>query len=94
MNNQPRPKTYQPRFFSYAKSQGLTPDQTLERDQRLYPGGVMCGFILWMNENIHKYLARKNEPRIFDQQDFTRFVDTEADTQFQNLPSAFTLAPR
>lgn len=41
----------QPRYAAYcALNGGLSPEITMRRDQEKYPGGVMAGFILWVNE--------------------------------------------
>ena len=40
-----------PRYLAYCAAHGWrTPEAMLEHDKKLYPGGCMCGFILWMNE--------------------------------------------
>jgi hypothetical protein len=36
------------RYVLYAKVQGLSPETVFLRDKELYPGDVMCGFMLWM----------------------------------------------
>lgn len=38
------------RFVAYARSQGCTPKSVLTLDEKRWPGGLMTGFILWMNE--------------------------------------------
>jgi len=39
------------RYTLYALSQGMSPKRTLKRDRREWPGGCMCGYILW-NEGM------------------------------------------
>lgn len=39
-----------PRYLAYCAAHGLSPDGMMEHDRAKWPGGVMCGFILWMNE--------------------------------------------
>lgn len=42
-------KSWNPRFIAYAKAHGHTPVEQLKADRQEYPGGCMCGFILWLN---------------------------------------------
>lgn len=39
---------YQSRFVAYAKAHGLEPEKMIESDRKRWPGGAMCGFILWL----------------------------------------------
>lgn len=44
------PKRWNPRYLAYAKAYGETdPETMMERDRARYPGGHMCGFMLWMS---------------------------------------------
>ena len=43
-------KSWNPRFIAYAKAHGNTPEGQLEADRVQFPGGCMCGFLLWMNQ--------------------------------------------
>lgn len=38
---------WNPRYAVYASAHGLDPGAMLARDCLEYPGGKMCGFILW-----------------------------------------------
>jgi hypothetical protein len=46
---------YSPNFLAYCNSQGKTPEQTLEDDLKKYPGGIMCGFVLWTSKMKEKF---------------------------------------
>jgi hypothetical protein len=46
---------FQPRYVAYAYSRGENPDDMLVVDQREWPGGVMCGFILWIAEQWREW---------------------------------------
>lgn len=40
-----------PRYLAYCRSQGHPdPDVMLKVDNERWPGGIMCGFILWMSD--------------------------------------------
>lgn len=39
---------WNPRYVAYSASQRLTPEKMLVRDTKMYPGGKMCGFMLWI----------------------------------------------
>ena len=39
-----------PRYLAYCRAHGRTPDDMLAFDEQAWPGGKMCGFILWMSE--------------------------------------------
>ncbi len=41
--------TFQPYFVAYANAHSNTPEKQLEKDRAEYPGGCMCGFILWIS---------------------------------------------
>lgn len=44
-----------PRYVRYAEAHGRTPDEMLKADVIEWPGGSMCGFMLWMNEQWRKF---------------------------------------
>jgi hypothetical protein len=44
-----------PRYVAYAKFHNRTPEKMLERDKKEFPGGCMCGFILWINEMLQEF---------------------------------------
>src|SRR3546814_1417909 len=46
---------YSPRYVAYASEHGRSPEQQLEHDREAWPGGLMCGFILWSNERLAEY---------------------------------------
>lgn len=69
---------YQPRYLAYCNANGLTPEEQLERDRAAYPGGCMCGYILWISHNLSRF--RAHSPSAFlgnalhDQDGFTSFL--------------------
>lgn len=76
-----------PLFVSYAKSNGLSPSRQLDLDTLKYPGGIMCGFLLWVTER--KQAFRRNHPEAFcgfniaDKVAWLQFIDREADQAAQ-----------
>lgn len=46
---------YQPRYLAYCTSHGKTPEAMLAHDYQAWPGGVMCGFILWISEKWQEF---------------------------------------
>lgn len=39
---------FQPRYVAYCRANGKTPDEMMAHDVVAYPGGKMCGFVLWI----------------------------------------------
>lgn len=39
---------YQSRFLAYCRAQGRRPKDQLAHDSEAFPGGKMCGFVLWV----------------------------------------------
>lgn len=54
---------WNPRYVKYAAANGMSPKRMLRHDRRRYPGGCMCGFLLWSSAKIAK--ARKERPDWF-----------------------------
>lgn len=54
---------WNPRYVAYARAHGLSPEGMKARDQIEWPGGVMCGFILWNSAQLRA--ASKAIPAAF-----------------------------
>lgn len=52
-----------PRYVVYARAHGKTPDEMMAHDDKAWPGGVMCGFIIWMSQQ--QTLFYKAHPEAF-----------------------------
>jgi len=51
MRGWPMPsKSWNPRFVAYANSHGRDPEIQLVHDEKEWPGGSMCGFMLFISE--------------------------------------------
>lgn len=76
---QPEPRDWTPRYRAYARALG-TPDpgERLRRDEDLWPGGRMAGYILWIGDQWAAWRAARGYPR--DPGEFSRkFLLTTAD---------------
>lgn len=79
---------WNPRFVLYAQYHGNSPQVQLEEDEIMYPGGVMCGFISWINERSKEF--GKKYPRsvangfVADQALFDEFLKNEVNAEALN----------
>lgn len=53
----PIERVFQPRFAAYARVHGRTPEEQIAHDKTAWPGGVMCGFILWNGARWREWRA-------------------------------------
>jgi len=54
---------FNPRYAAYAKAHGNAAEAQLEHDTLVYPGGCMCGFILWITEAWGSFYAETKTNR-------------------------------
>ncbi len=55
---------WNPRYLAYCYAHGVPdPDAMLELDRERWPGGVMCGFILWINARWAEWRELQNIDR-------------------------------
>ncbi len=59
-------KDFSREFTAYATAQGRSPDDQIKHDKTKYPGGCMCGFILWMSERLRAFKTKHPEHCIGD----------------------------
>ena len=59
-------KAFTREFTAYATAQGRLPDAQIEHDKEAYPGGCMCGFILWMSKKLAAFKRKHPEHYIGD----------------------------
>jgi hypothetical protein len=50
-------RKWNPRFVAYAMAHGRTPEEQLAHDEVAWPGGKMCGFLLWSSRKIEAWRA-------------------------------------
>jgi hypothetical protein len=71
-------KRWNPRYLAYCKAHGKTPEQMLAHDEDAWPGGVMCGFILWMSQKLREFSKAHPGamigPHVRDQDAWSRFL--------------------
>lgn len=53
-------ETYQPRYLAYCAAHGKTPGEMRVHDTALFPGGPMCGFILWISQQWRAWKEANN----------------------------------
>lgn len=47
-----------PRYVEYCRAHGKTPDEMLAFDTKRWPGGKMCGFILWNMDKVQEFTSQ------------------------------------
>jgi hypothetical protein len=72
---------FHPRYVAYARAHGKTPAEMLAHDEQAWPGGKMCGFMLWISGNWRawqKFTARRNLDVLteVDHASFDAFIST------------------
>ena len=56
-------KGMNPRYVNYARAHGKSPAAMLAADKITWPGGCMCGFLLWNSARLAEF--RKLRPDCF-----------------------------
>jgi hypothetical protein len=54
---------WNPRYLAYCRAHKLAPEQMMEHDREAWPGGCMCGFILWHSAKLAE--AKRTHPEFF-----------------------------
>ena len=71
-----------PNYRAYAKAHGRTPARQKAHDRKRWPGGLMCGFILWTSQ-MRRLFRQKcpdafiNADAIGDLDRWVRFLQTD-----------------
>lgn len=58
--------SHNPRYAAYAAAHGRTPEDQLDADRLEWPGGIMCGFVLWNSARLQEARAAMPEAFCFD----------------------------
>jgi hypothetical protein len=74
---------FNPHYESYAKAHGKSPKDMLAYDKEAWPGGCMCGFILWINEQHQRFFVKQPEAfldryTIYDRNAWKAFLEEAA----------------
>jgi hypothetical protein len=71
---------HNPRYVLYAKAHGKSPEDMLKHDKEVWPGGCMCGFIIWIGKQERAFF--KAHPECFfdrylicDQNAWTKWLE-------------------
>lgn len=71
--------SFNPRWVNYARVHGRTPEDQLTHDRKAWPGGSMCGFILWGRAQIGTFGKAHPEAftcgRLVDHESYDRWLD-------------------
>ena len=46
-----------PRYLAYCRANRNSPEQQKAIDTEAYPGGKMCGFMLWISQQVRAFTA-------------------------------------
>lgn len=70
---------FNPRYVAYARAHGKTPEEMIEYDHVAWPGGCMCGFMIWMSVKKQAFFktcrsAFLDRYAICDQDKWTAFL--------------------
>lgn len=52
---------FNPFFVRYARDNGNTPEKQLILDDLGYPGGCMCGYIIWISQKLNQFRTESPE---------------------------------
>lgn len=81
-----------PHYAAYSRAHGRSIDAMMEHDRKEYPGGCMCGFILWISKqsqamyDVHPE-AFLERGRIRDGVAWAQWLQDQADIEARKLIS-------
>lgn len=72
-----------PRYVAYAKAHGKTPEEMMSHDAKVWPGGVMCGFTLWIRQQKARFYGVHPEcfldrHTVYDQEAWAAWLEAAA----------------
>lgn len=72
---------WNPRYVYFAECHKHSPEEQLEHDKEAWPGGRMCGFILFMSKMNQKFYKEHKEcfigKTISDHKKFDEFIKSQ-----------------
>lgn len=88
--------TWNPRYVSYARAHGRTPEAMLAHDKVRWVG-CMCGFMLWISRGMQAFLKANpdvDQEFMGDEEHarFTTFLETFAETTSDSPHKQGTIA--
>ena len=60
-------------YLAYCKEHGNTPEQQLEKDTEDWPGGKMCGYMLWVQGKRTEFFGQGRHNRVINEEQETNF---------------------
>lgn len=69
--------TWNPRYEAYARAHGRAPEAMLEHDDERWPGGKMCGFMVWVSQRKQEWMklhGRKGDLGLVSDEDQASFT--------------------
>lgn len=74
-------RDWNPRYLAYCRAHGNSdPEEMLARERERWPGGVMCGYLLWIDARWTEWRAEvKWSPRepMIDHGPFDRWLEAK-----------------
>lgn len=75
---------YNQHYIAYAQAHGKTPDDMMGYDVATWPGGCMCGFLLWISSRKQEFWDEQPQAfvdryTIHDHNAWTVFLQSYAD---------------
>lgn len=65
------------RYVAYAQAHGRSPEAMLEHDGEQWPGGKMCGFMIWVSQRKQEWMqlhGRKGDLGLVSDEDHESFT--------------------
>jgi hypothetical protein len=70
---------WNPRYVAYAKAHGRTPEEMRAHDENAWPGGRMCGFMLWNSARWREWKKANGVPASADAHLYVRDAHAKYD---------------
>ncbi len=89
--NATKKASWNPHYLAYCRTHGRTPEKQMAHDEQVWIGGVMCGFILWIDQQKRRfYKAHKEcflDPHVIsDLSAWAAWLQNEGQTPLSSIP--------